>query len=375
MRNYSQLSQEQAQKLFCSLVVDGQVAELRDLLAVRGDIDLNQPEEEGPGEPMLLNAVKRGQADIVEVLLEAGADVEVADEQGITPFLAAIEVNDAEKGRMLLKAGADAFAEDMDGRDAMALCRCKDADFLPVLKLLLNSGHSPSGYAPDEGTLLFDAAENNLPDVADALLEAGCDPFIENAVSDRCSDVAEAWGAPQVAANIREHMNLPCMKDEKFYDAEELFRPRNNGNRLVDNPANWWNGMEETFEMLAFEDALPNKSQLLAAGESGKSAAEVAFAARKGELVMQCLKAHGEELQAEDLFADGKPTALADAMCRSGEAKRVLQNDYVARFSTEEIRHIYHALPEESRGGMGLFTLVTQAAQQRLSQQMTERGR
>lgn len=375
MQNYSQLSQEQAQKLFCSLVVDGQAAELRALLAVHKDIALDQPEEEGPGEPMLLNAVKRGNVATVEVLVEAGASLEVTDPQGHTPFLAAVESCEVDKARVLLKAGADAFAEDMDGQNAMMICDSFSKDFLPMLELLLNLGHNPSDHVEFEGPMLFDAAERDMPAVAQLLLEAGCDPFIENGASDRCLDVAEAAGAFAVAEAIREHMSLPRMQYGKIYDAKELFRPRANGNRLVDNPANWWNGMEETLDLLAMEQALPDKAQLLAVGEGGKSAAEVAFAAHKGELVMQCLQAHGQELTPDDLFAKGKPTALADAMCRSGEAKRLLENGQAARFSTEEIRHIYHALPAESRGAKGLFTLVTQAAQERLSQQMVERGR
>jgi hypothetical protein len=66
----------------------------------------------------LVEAIQSGNADGVRSLLAAGANVRVADENGVTLVMRAAAVGNAETVRLLLAAGADPTARDRQGRNA-----------------------------------------------------------------------------------------------------------------------------------------------------------------------------------------------------------------------------------------------------------------
>lgn len=71
----------------------------------------------------LIAAAQRGHADVVGVLLAAGAKVNVADTRGRTPLMAAVEAGDAESVSLLLARNADVLAVDDTGRSALDMAR------------------------------------------------------------------------------------------------------------------------------------------------------------------------------------------------------------------------------------------------------------
>jgi ankyrin repeat protein len=64
----------------------------------------------------LLYAAREGSAEIAAMLVEAGADIELADANGTTPLLSAIINNNMETARVLIEAGANINAVDWYGQ-------------------------------------------------------------------------------------------------------------------------------------------------------------------------------------------------------------------------------------------------------------------
>jgi hypothetical protein len=69
-------------------------------------------------EGKLLEAVEAGDARSVRLLLAGGANVKVADEDGVTLVMRAAAAGNAETVQLLLAAGADPTARDRHGRNA-----------------------------------------------------------------------------------------------------------------------------------------------------------------------------------------------------------------------------------------------------------------
>ena len=92
-------------------------------------------------EGKLVRAVETGDADGVRSLLAAGANVKVADDDGVTLVMRAAAAGNAETVRLLLAAGADPTARDRHGRNAADRARDGLAADTPkqfdlILKLL-----------------------------------------------------------------------------------------------------------------------------------------------------------------------------------------------------------------------------------------------
>ena len=79
-------------------------------------------------EGRLVEAIETGDANGVRALLAEGANVKVADEDGVTLVMRAAAVGNAETVRLLLAAGADPTARDRHGRNAADRARDGLAD-------------------------------------------------------------------------------------------------------------------------------------------------------------------------------------------------------------------------------------------------------
>jgi ankyrin repeat protein len=111
------------------------------------------------GATLLMQAALYGRVEDVTWLLAHGANPNVADVEGLTPLIGALE--DAGKVNALLAAGADVKARTADGQTAM-LIASEEACSADVVKLLLEHGASA---APDAGTdPLVLAARNSDPE-------------------------------------------------------------------------------------------------------------------------------------------------------------------------------------------------------------------
>jgi hypothetical protein len=83
----------------------------------------------------LIAAAENGHVAVVDILLEAGADTDVADSAGTTPLMAASRAGKTETVALLLDRGADVSAADNQGRQAVDIAR--ENDRTDIVRLIL----------------------------------------------------------------------------------------------------------------------------------------------------------------------------------------------------------------------------------------------
>ena len=104
---------------------------------------------------------KRGFADVVQVLINAGADIEAAIGYGVRPLMLAAGYGETAVVEVLLKAGADVLAQNEGGYTALMMVKQKH--YVDVVNLLheaeqlagVGEGSCASKNAPDSHVVTF----------------------------------------------------------------------------------------------------------------------------------------------------------------------------------------------------------------------------
>lgn len=157
----------------------GDLDQVVELIGAGADVNLAQND----GTSALLWAAYQSDADMVSRLIAAGADVNAANNFGMTPLLEASRMGDAPVIAALLEGGADLERAKKDGETPlMAAARSGHTD---SVKLLLEHGADPNAVEDyhSQTALMWAAAEGHL-DVVDMLLNAGADPNMQARVSE-----------------------------------------------------------------------------------------------------------------------------------------------------------------------------------------------
>jgi len=123
----------------------------------------------------LIEAILSSRPDEAAALVERGTPVDGISRYGSTPLYTAAVQGEAEIVRMLLEAGADPNQESTGESDGTPLCGAASWGFADVVRLLLRYGADPnlreSGGGPK--TALAWARRNHHDEVVRLLLENG----------------------------------------------------------------------------------------------------------------------------------------------------------------------------------------------------------
>ena len=135
-------------------------------------VDLSHKAEDGY--TSLLAAVEQSGADVVEVLIDAGADIEAKLTDGRSPLLKASQCGNLQVVKVLVKAGADVCVTDNKGATCLMLAAHYGhtetvRTLLCMPEVDVNQSH-PEGLTP-----LHRAASMEHSDVVQVLIDAGAD--------------------------------------------------------------------------------------------------------------------------------------------------------------------------------------------------------
>lgn len=114
---------EASKKLYQIVIMEKYDLDLvKQYVEVGADVNYADPKDKGTVFHYATGYTQHsGQRDVVEYMLEQGADVKVLDQNGETPLFAAVATNDPVLVQMLIDAGAEVNATDQRGRTALHL--------------------------------------------------------------------------------------------------------------------------------------------------------------------------------------------------------------------------------------------------------------
>lgn len=149
----------------------------------------------------LLDAVVMRDINHVRALLKQGADINVRDEEHAeTPIILAAKLAHASMVQLLLDAGAEVDARDDTGRTALF--------FVPVLskkfEMLLDVGADIHTRDEEGNTILMRNVSQSvsLTDVEE-LLRLGVDPNVQNQDGETAVGIAESLGLVKIVERLK----------------------------------------------------------------------------------------------------------------------------------------------------------------------------
>jgi uncharacterized protein len=146
-----------------------------------------------PGDAALVDAVKAGNRESVRALLQQSKrDVNAREVDGTTALHWAVQSNDLESVRLLLRAGADARAANRYGVTPLTLAAVNGS--APVIEALVKAGADVNATLPEGETVLMTAARTGDVAAVRMLLAHGADV---NAKEARFGETPLIWAATQ----------------------------------------------------------------------------------------------------------------------------------------------------------------------------------
>jgi hypothetical protein len=172
--------------------------------------DVNAQDENGM--TALMHAAFRADAQLVKALLEKGADVNYSYAAGWTPLLFAVlggSIDPAEAFSGLLLDAAAGLQAEMHGSgrrpgSGSKPARPESEDVMTSVRILLNAGADVNHQMAHGETPLMFAAQAGRPGVATILLEAGADPDIKNMLGETALSIAQKNQRHEVVQALKD---------------------------------------------------------------------------------------------------------------------------------------------------------------------------
>lgn len=169
--------------------------------------------------------------DLLRLLLDRGADLKRADEDGMTPLMYAV-AGDVAKVRLLLKRGADPNAESKFGRTALLMASAY-AGNRDVVKALLDAGADVEFADQRDWTAPVLAARTGDRELLEALLDAGGD--VNGGDAKRLSPgtplMQAAWASDVESAELL--LERGADKDQRSLDTSLIYAATHGSPEMV----------------------------------------------------------------------------------------------------------------------------------------------
>ena len=172
--------------------VTGKREEAGEMVVASDEIDKKLPEKcKANLNKCLFKAVKKGDLKTLQMLIEKGADVNVKDDDGMTPLSIAVWLAHKEDVHFLLENGADVNAKDSDGRTPLTHATANG--HAEITKFLIEKGADVNAEDSGGSTPLMYATGNGHSEIAKLLIEKGADVNAKDARYSRTPLMHAAW--------------------------------------------------------------------------------------------------------------------------------------------------------------------------------------
>ena len=193
-------------------------------------VDVNQDTVES--DTALHLAVLHVKPDVVQVLIDAGADINIQDSEGRSPLHTACELGTLDMVKMLVRAGAGVRATDNEGWTCFQLAACRGHTETVRYLVCLPEVDVNHGDAGDH-TALHLAAVGTHTDAVQVLIDAGADVNILNNDGYSLLHYACEYGALEIVkmlvragAGVRatDNNGCTCLITAAFFGHTETVR-------------------------------------------------------------------------------------------------------------------------------------------------------
>eukprot|EP00929_Paragymnodinium_shiwhaense_P033225 TRINITY_DN18288_c1_g1_i1.p1 TRINITY_DN18288_c1_g1~~TRINITY_DN18288_c1_g1_i1.p1 ORF type:complete len:520 (+),score=127.09 TRINITY_DN18288_c1_g1_i1:73-1632(+) len=158
-------------------------------------------EASGSGATALAVATAGGQSELVDMLIEAGADLTLLDERGRTPLMAAAQSGAVGICAVLLKSKADPATEQADSGKT-ALVFAAGAGHTEVCAVLMQAGADANAKTTTGTAAIHAAAANGHQATCERLLAGGAKASLEGPGGKNAAAVAKAAGHDDLAETL-----------------------------------------------------------------------------------------------------------------------------------------------------------------------------